>query len=464
MARQVLYPKKIVTSQLVDSLENLFEKQNLQIDLKERHFALFHKGSSLILDFGKEMRGGIRVLTFASDSTPIRIRFGESVAECCDELVTSTNDHAIRDMQVTLPSWSDTQIGDTGFRFVRLDFSGEYAIKSIVCINHILSKRAKYVYHGEKEVEEIFKAAKRTIDLCASSGYIWDGVKRDRLVWAGDLAPEILALTTLYGKCPEIENSIDFVREATPLPDWMDNITTYSLWWILILKDYLAHTDAYDFVGKQMDYLEELIAQVLEGVDEQGNMNYPSYFLDWPRAGYMEEREGFRAVAIMASDAAVDLLDRYGRDSTNAKECFERLKRQEIHPTTKVVAAFKQLAVGDLSAEEQELLLSGGSLGMSTFMGYYVLKAVAMYDRTLAWNIMKEYYGAMLSLGSTTFWEEFDVEWASYGRIDQMPDITKKCAHGDTGMHCYTGYRKSLCHGWAAGVIRFIKEYGEQER
>ncbi|HBP37785.1 MAG TPA: alpha-L-rhamnosidase, partial [Clostridiales bacterium] len=31
--------------------------------------------------------------------------------------------------------------------------------------------------------------------------------------------------------------------------------------------------------------------------------------------------------------------------------------------------------------------------------------------------------------------------------------------HGDTGSHCFTGYRKSLCHGWAAGPTPWLSEH-----
>ena len=44
------------------------------------------------------------------------------------------------------------------------------------------------------------------------------------------------------------------------------------------------------------------------------------------------------------------------------------------------------------------------------------------------------------------------------GRIDEI-DPSKKDLHGDYGKYCYLGFRHSLCHGWSAGVIRFIQEH-----
>jgi len=72
---------------------------------------------------------------------------------------------------------------------------------------------------------------------------------------------------------------------------------------------------------------------------------------------------------------------------------------------------------------------------------------------------MKEYYGGMLSVGATTFWEDFDIEWLkNAGRIDELPKAGEVDIHGEKGAFCYIGYRHSFCHGWSAGVIPYLVE------
>jgi len=460
---EFILPKNIVAVKGAKGEKKLLSRKARQIGLDETSVTAFGAGSYVILDFGAELCGEIRILTYISDKTPVRIRFGESVSECCAELggdKNATNDHSPRDFSVTLPKYSDLTFGGTGFRFVRLDFEGEVSIKSVIAINHILKKKALYTYEGNDErIREIFDAAKRTVDLCASGEYLWDGVKRDRLVWIGDIHPEMLALTALYGRVSVIERSLDFVKKQTPLPQWMNRFPMYSMWWIIIVSDYLKYTGAVDFASRQLDYLEGLVGQMLGCVSETGELNYPSYFVDWPSHDTPDEIHGVRAINIMAAKCAIHLLESFGKDTTNAKELLRRLMLKKIAPeSAKQIFALKHFAVG-LDKPDCEKLTVGGAMGMSTFMSYYILKAVASFDRSAAIDMMKEYYGAMLDKGATTFFEDFDMSWVkNSSRIDEMPREGERDIHGDFGAYCYRGFRHSLCHGWSAGVIRFIME------
>ena len=240
-----LFPKRAFneSNRLFPSLT---KRQTLQIGLAEQNTTFFDVNDSLILDFGEEVSGGIRILTYYGVNVPVRIRFGESLTEACSELrgvQNATNDHSLRDLVIHLQNYSDMSFGQTGFRFVRLDFQAPVHIKCIVAAVEVSKRTPKYVYNGDDvRIREIYDAAKRTVDLCVSGGYVWDGVKRDRLVWIGDMAPEVMALTTLYGRMSAIERSLDFVRNQTPLPGWMNGYPMYSMWWIIALQIYYEQT------------------------------------------------------------------------------------------------------------------------------------------------------------------------------------------------------------------------------
>ena len=94
----------------------------MQIGLNESNLTMISAGGYLILDFGKEISGGVRILTYKAKTVPVRIRFGESLTECCAELggkQNATNDHALRDFETLLPKFSDMTFSESGFRFLR---------------------------------------------------------------------------------------------------------------------------------------------------------------------------------------------------------------------------------------------------------------------------------------------------------------------------------------------------------
>ena len=72
---------------------------------------------------------------------------------------------------------------------------------------------------------------------------------------------------------------------------------------------------------------------------------------------------------------------------------------------------------------------------------------------------MKDYYGAMLDLGATTFWEDFNLDWTKNAAgIDEIVPEGKDDIHGDFGAYCYVKFRHSLCHGWSSGPVAYLTE------
>jgi len=461
--KEYIFPRTVLSENSA-TCTNLLKKQPLQIDLSENKTTFFKSGSSLILDFGKEISGGVRVLTYKAANVSVRIRFGESLTECCAELggeKNATNDHSLRDLIVHLQDFSDMSFGQTGFRFVRFDFDGDIEIKCVVAESYRLRKPVVYAYNGEDRlIKNIYECAKHTVDLCASKGYVWDGVKRDRLVWIGDMYPEMLALTSLYGQVKEVEDSLNFARKQTPLPGWVNGFPMYSMWWIIILADYYKRTNRRAFAERQLEYVKGLVSLMNSHVKEDGTLDYHFYFVDWPTHDQPDKLHGARAINILSVKKAISLLNEFSEDTSIAERLLEKLLKIPMEPLiNKQIIALKYFATNELSETEKGKLIEGGARGLSTFMSYFILKAISSFDREKAIDIMKEYYGAMLDKGATTFWEDFNIEWAQNScRIDELPQNGQKDIHGDFGAYCYIGFRHSLCHGWSAGVITFIEE------
>lgn len=448
----------------------LLKKTTLQPELNVSK-VVFIKNGYIIVDFGKEYYGEPHIVTSLVEGfKPIKIhvRYGESLSECCSNIGehNSTNDHAIRDYEIELPSYSNVALFKSGFRFLRIDFLNKDRgafIKTIALQIKKEERKPIYIYQGKDElIKKIFETAKRTVDLCSLNGLVWDGIKRDELVWAGDLHPEALALSTLYGRSKELEASIDFLRKGHPLPQYMNGFPTYSLWWMAVVSDYYFNNPSnFSFIKRQLNYIEGLVKQFDDTIKDNGDLNLPHYFVDWQTVGSVDENPGSRAIAIIGINKARSLLKAFNLDIKHCDSALKKLTKVEIVVKEKKQAvALKYLATGKMNDKEYQLLISGGAEGISTFMSYYVLNAIASRDKNLAIKTMKEYFGAMLDLGATTFFEDFAIKWKdNTSRIDEFAKPGQNDLHRDFGKYCYEGYRHSLCHGWSAGIIKFIKDY-----
>ena len=86
------------------------------------------------------------------------------------------------------------------------------------------------------------------------------------------------------------------------------------------------------------------------------------------------------------------------------------------------------------------------------------LAKAGKYDAAM--KIMSDYWGAMLDLGATTFWEDLTYEnVVNAAPIDQIVPEGKFDIHADGGDFCYKGLRHSLCHGWASGPTAWLSRY-----
>lgn len=480
-SRKALFPTRIVWEQGdVENSKVLLQERELQITVAASDpFVMRNtdgRKASIVLDYGVEIHGGLRLLVW-KDSTgrgaKIRVRFGESVSEVMSEIGgegNATNDHARRDMITEVSHFSMNQIGETGFRFVRIDLEEPNATITFKCICAIMIYK-DVPYRGSFSCSDpllmrIWDVGAYTVHLNMQD-YIWDGIKRDRLVWVGDMHPEMLTIRCVFGEDPSVEKSLDFVRKETPLPQWMNNMATYTMWYAYIVYDWYLYTGKIEFLEKQKEYLIGVFDQLSLHIDENGKDTVSTNrFLDWPSEGKPKVVDaGVQALHILATQSLMKIFEVLGeqRKAAQCRADLERLKGcKQDYETSKQAAALLVLAgMEDAVKVNDALLGKNGAEGMSTFMGYYILAAKAMAgDFEGCIDCIKEYWGGMLSLGATTFWEDFDVAWLrNAGRIDELPQSDKVDVHKSYGAYCYKGYRHSFCHGWASGVTAWISEY-----
>lgn len=320
---------------------------------------------------------------------------------------------------------------------------------------------------SDPRVDSIWMTGAYTLHLNLQE-YLVEAPKRDRLVWLGDLHPEVRTALAVFGDNEALSRGLDFARDETPLPGWMNGMCSYSLWWVLIHRDYYKYRGDMDYLREQQPYLSQLLRILMSKVDAEGreHLDGGGRFLDWPTSeDTLAIDAGLHALMLMTLEAGGEMLTALG-DKELAGQCFETAGRmKKVTPdyrTSKQSAALIALA-GIVPAEKanEEVLSVGGPHGFSTFYGYYMLQAQAKAgDYAGAIRNMKDYWGGMLDLGATTFWEDFDVDWLkNAARIDELTPAGKIDVHRTYGDYCYKGYRHSLAHGWASGPTAFLSEY-----
>lgn len=454
-----------------------------QITLDSRSGAVLeHNGQApgILLDFGREVHGGIQIAvadlqpaSAQSKTVRVRVRFGESVSEAMADVggeKNATNDHAVRDDVISLPWLGTAEFGNTGFRFVRLDLVDPNTSVTIKAVRAIyLHRNLPYLGSfrcNDDRLNRIWETGAYTVYLNMQD-YVWDGIKRDRLVWIGDMHPETATIATVFGAEPVVNASLDLIRDDTRLPNWMNGISSYSLWWIIIHRDWYRHTGDLDYLRQQQEYLTRLLDLVIKHVGPDGSETLPGMrFLDWPSSENKEAiHAGLQALMVLALDAGGEMAAALG-DSATRDKCQAGVARLRTHlpshGNSKQAAALMALAgLDDAEKLNREVMASDGAKRLSTFYGYYVLQARASagdYQGSL--DNIREFWGAMLDLGATTFWEDFNLDWVpNAGRIDELVPPGKKDIHGDYGAYCYLGFRHSLCHGWASGPTAWLSEH-----
>jgi len=463
----------------VQASERLLKKRSGQVTLDASNPCILKSDKSnpgILLDFGKELHGGVQIMVWhTKNNKPVRlrVRFGESASEAMAEFggpKNTTNDHAIRDQHLLVPWLGTAEIGNTGFRFVRIDLEDDDSFVQLKSVRAVFLYR-DLEYRGsfrcsDERLNRIWQTGAYTVHLNMQD-YLWDGIKRDRLVWIGDMHPEAMSIYAVFGNHDIIPRSLDLIRDETPLPRWMNGISSYSMWWVLIHHSWYKQTADVAYLKQQRPYLTGLLAQLAGcvGADHRETMP-PGRFLDWPSSGNNEAiHAGLHSLLITTLRGGAELCDVLDEDATKAK-CIEAVASLEQHVPdpahSKQAAALMALAGLDNAAKlNRGVMAVDGPQRMSTFYGYYVLQARALAgDYQGALDCIRQYWGAMLDLGATTFWEDFDLQWTkNAGRIDELVPAGKQDIHGDFGNYCYKGFRHSLCHGWASGPTAWLSEH-----
>lgn len=472
MNSKALMPERIVTSLNTDFAENLLIEKPLQAGFSDKDSAIIKKGGYVVLDFGKEICGGIAAVIFTTGKAPdygkCRVVFGESVMESLSSIgyKNATNSHAVRDLCMYVGGKSILRYGFTGFRFVKLE-----AVDTDITVTVIKAEPdiKDIEYKGsfecnDERLNKIWQTGAYTVHLNMHD-YVWDGIKRDRLVWIGDLNPEIATIKAVFGFDESVPNSLDFAKREFPPTSWINTFPSYSMWWIINHYEWYMQNGDIQYLKEQLGYISVLIDQAVLWI-KSDDKEQAKIFVDWSsRADTQAALIGVYAVMYKAFNTAKDIFTLFdmGEEIKKCQAAAKMIEDMNLQPPDqKQIAGICGYAgVEDCETLNREILSVKPLEGLSTFFGYYVLLTRGNAgDIDGALEVIRKYWGAMLDMGATTFWEDFDLEWVKNATpIDKIVPEGGIDIHGDFGKYCYKQFRHSLCHGWAGGPTAFLSRY-----
>lgn len=428
-----------------------------------------------LADFGRETIGYLR-LHGLTGSGRIRLTYGESAAEALspDECVlidvVDAAEGAMRakDGAYTLEEARAFRYvwihADPGVSWERVSMLYEYAP---------VSYRSAFECSDPK-LNEIYGAALYTLHLNTREFFL-DGIKRDRWVWSGDAYQAFLMNYYSFFDLDVAKRTLVGLRGKDPLTMHLNTILDYSFYWLISLYDYYFYTGDEAFIRQNYDRAVSLTDFCLKQRNEEGMVvGRPQdwVFVDWAdldNAGAVSTEQilfarGLEAMSrfasLMGDEAAsahygalaeeiVGTTFRLFWDERRGGLLHHRVDGETKPALTKHAGMFA-MTYGYLSEERRESVVRNVLLNPNVprirtpYMRFHELAVLCESgEHDYVRREMLSYWGGMLDLGATTFWEEFD------------PALSGDEHYAMYGMP----YGKSLCHAWGASPIYLIGKY-----
>jgi alpha-L-rhamnosidase len=447
-----------------------------QFKLPTRPIAAVSKtstGNATLVDFGKETFGFVKLHNLKGNGK-ISIYYGESKEEALSETDAMTLDR----LTINRTTGSDSVMPlSKAFRFINIvKENGNISYDDVSMLYEYADVKQRGSFTcNDQEINKILEVAKYTLELNTREFFI-DGIKRDRWVWSGDALQSYLMNYYSYFDNPTVTRTIQALRGKDPVTAHINTIVDYTFYWFISVYDYYLYTGDKKFIEQVYPKMQTMMEYCLSRRNKNGLIEGLSgdwTFIDWAaglsKKGEISFEQMLFARSLEAMSLCADIVD----DKANASSYkalagdlktklfllyWNGQKQALVHSRvdgkqTENVTRYANMfgIFFNYFTEEQKqqvkksVLLNDSIQKITTpYMRFYELEALsAMGEQDFVLKEMKSYWGGMLKLGATSFWEEYNPDkkgaehLAMYGRK----------------------FGKSLCHAWGASPIYLLGKY-----
>jgi|GEM_PF-21122 len=427
---------------------------------------------SLLVDFSKETFGYIK-LHGLSGKGRVSLYYGESKEEALSPDSCETLDR----LDIDLVQARDSLLeGSHAFRYVNIQWEEGVQLDSASMLYEFSPVINKGSFHcSDEEVNRIWDVAAYTLHLNTREFFI-DGIKRDRWIWSGDAYQSYLMNYYLFFDSATVTRTLWALRGKDPVTSHINTIMDYSFYWFMGVYDYYQYTGDATFIRQCYPRMVSLMDFILARRNKDGWLEgLPGdwLFIDWADGLTKKGELSFEQLLFVRSLETMTLCAGLAEDSTGklrynqlasslkskfVDDFWDKKRQAFVHTRVDGMQGDKitrytnmfGILFGLFNGQQQEsvrqhVLLNDSIQKITTpYMQFYELESLcAMGDQRQVLKEIKGYWGGMLSLGATAFWEKYDPgekgvqHYAMYGRP----------------------YGRSLCHAWGASPIYLLGKY-----
>ena len=428
--------------------------------------------NSILVDFGKETFGFIKLHGLKGKGN-ITIYYGESKEEALSKDGAVTLDRLTIDNAVAKDSVMPLS---KAFRYINIVREGELHFDDVSMLYEYadIPDIGNFTC-GDSLINKIYDVAKYTLHLSTREFFI-DGIKRDRWVWSGDAYQSYLMNYYLMNDNGTVTRTMYALRGKDPVTGHINTIMDYTFYWFLGIYDYYLYSGDKIFIQQNYDRMKSLMDYVMGRRNKSGLLEgLPGdwIFIDWAAglskkgevsfeqllfarsletmalcADIVNDKSGSAQYKTLATDIRKKLFSIYWNPQKQAL-VHSRVNGKQTDNVTRYSNMFgiffDYFNEQQKQAVKKSVLLNNSIQKITTpYMRFYELEALcAMGEQNYVLKEMKDYWGGMLKLGATSFWEEYNPEkkgakhYAMYGRE----------------------FGKSLCHAWGASPIYLLGKY-----
>ena len=454
---------------------------SLPVERKNPVWSRETHGHGLLADFGEETYGYLRFKDIRGKGA-VRVIYAESESEALAVDLANTKPGALDGWEMLMLEEGAEMRRDIahGFRFVHvIPVDGEVSVGALAMDRETKGLPVRGSFRcSDTELNEIWDVSVRTLELTCREVFI-EGIKRDHWVWSGDAVQSFLMNYYVFGDYDGCRDTLWTLRGKDPVKCHLNRIMDYTFYWFDAVEKYRLYSGD-PYIARQVyPRMKTLLEFALGRLDAAGRpVDRPGdwMFIDWAPEP-LHNTGGVTAfeqiLLVRALEATAALAKEVGAaDDANAYLARAKKLRDEIVPRywNEEKGGLLHLMKADGSLDEQltrypnmfglfygyfdeakrarvvkDVLLNDNVLKIQTpYMRFYELESLCSLgmQETVTKEI-KSYWGGMLKLGATSFWELYNpsekgvAHYAMYGRR----------------------YGKSLCHAWGASPTYLLGKY-----